>query len=181
MKLFEFLSTYYDAFEGKYDYLLRRYDSKSITNNELIKANNQFLTDLINTHAKANLVSKYVSVNSAEFETNMARVFGDLALVKEVVKVGSNLSDCFGYCGFSSDSIKITDGFSLVIDSSNLAFSHNDVRSMSDLISRNIRFRKVVYVPTKFDPAYQLPTYSLFGVNFHIVPGSKIKNPFVEI
>ncbi len=181
MKLTDFLLTYFDVFEGKYDFLAAKHNLKGVTEQALIEANNQFLTDLINTHAKADLISQYVSLNSPHFEQFIYRLFGDVELVKELIKVGSNLSDYFGYCAFVTDSSRLTDGFSLVIDSRNLAFSHNDVRAMSDLISRNIRFRKVVYVSTKFDPSYQLPTYSLFGVCFNIVPGEVTDYPHVEI
>ena len=180
MKLLDLIFAYYDVFEGKYEFLTKLQNSKSVSNDELIKAHNQFLTDLINTHAKSSLIGKYVSLNSPLFNQNMPPLFGNKPLVKEIIKVGSNLSEYFGYCGFSSDSTNISDGFSLVIDSNSLAFSHNNVHAISDLISKIIRFRKVVYVPTKFDPAYQLPTYSLFNVSFYIVPGTKIKHPYIE-
>lgn len=180
MKLVDLIFSYYDVFEGKYDFLIDKYRSESVSTDELINANNQFLTDLINTHAKSNLLSKYVSLHSIQFNEHINELFGDTELVREIIKVGSNISDYFGYCGFCSDSVNISDGFCLLIDSRSLAFSHNDVHSITDLISKNIRFRKVVYVPTKFDPAYQLPTYSIFGVSFNIVPGANIKYPFIE-
>lgn len=180
MRLIDLVFSYCDIFAGKYDFLHELHNKKRITNSELINANNQFLTDLINCHAKSNLLNKFVSLNSDCFNQNMEQLFGDHELVKEIIKVGSNLSDYFGYCEFCCDSISIAEGFSLVIDKHSLAFSHNDVHSISDLISRNIRFSKAVYVSTKFDPAYQLPTYSLFGVSFFIVPGNTVKYPFIE-
>jgi len=171
MKLLELFVSYYDVFEGKYDFLRDIYTANSISEPDLISANNQFLSDLINTHAKSCLISKYISLNTSRFDQNISSAFGNSEVVKEIIKVGSNLSDYFGYCGFSTDSKNPLDGFSFVIDSEKLAFSHNDIRSFSDLIGKIIRFRKVVYVSSKFDPAYQLPTYSVLGVSFYIVPG----------
>ncbi|WP_448211451.1 hypothetical protein [Colwellia sp. MEBiC06753] len=181
MEFFNSIVASFDIFDGKYDFLIDLHRSNNASEDHLIDANNQLLTNLINSHAKSDLISQYVSMNSQLFEQNMSRLFGDLELIKEVIKVGSNLSDYFGYCGFSSDSTKISDGFSLVIDKNCLAFSHNDVHSLSDLISKNIRFRKAINKATNFDPSYQLPTYSVYGVNFHIVPVEEIKYPYIEI
>ena len=172
---------YFDTLEKKCDSLIELHHSGEVSEIELIHANNQLLTDLINAHAKCSLMSQYVSLNSDLFERKIAYLYGEKEFVKEVIKVGSNLADYFGYCGFSCDSTNIFNGFSLVIDRNILAFSPNDVDAFSDLILKNIRFRKAVSTPTSFDPAYQLPTYSLAGVNFYIVPVSEIKYPFVDI
>lgn len=180
MKLLDMTLAYFDLFQGKYKYLVELHHSDVASKQEIINANNQFLTDLINSHAKSDLVSQYVSVNSHWFDENIGYLFEDIDLVKEIVKLGSNFADYFGYCGFVSDSTKLSDGFCFVIDSHCLAFSPNNMQSFTDLILRNIRFRKAIYVPTDFDPAYQLPTWSIFGVNFKIVPEQKVKYPYIE-
>lgn len=180
MNIFNSIFAYFDAFSGKCDYLLDLRQSALVSEKELINANNQLLSDLINSHAKCDLLSQYVSLNSELFENKIVRLYGDIELIKEIIKVGSNLSDYFGYCGFCTDSTNICDGFSLVIDKNALAFSHNDVHAFSDLVSKNIRFRKAVCTATKFDQAYQLPTYTIDGVNFNIVPVQKIQYPFVQ-
>lgn len=172
---------YFDAFEKKCDSLIERRQSGFISEAELIHANNQLLTDLINTHAKCSLMSQIVGLNSELFERKIAYLFGEKEFVKEVIRIGSNLSNYFGYCGFTCDSSNIFNGFSLVIDRNVLAFSPNDVSAFSDLILKNLRFRKAVSMPTSFDPAYQLPTYSIAGVNFFIVPVSEIKYPYIEV
>ncbi|MCH2056407.1 MAG: hypothetical protein MK214_07300 [Thalassotalea sp.] len=180
MNLVDSFYTYFDIFGSKYNYLVDVHNSALVSEHDLINANNQFLTDLINAHAKSGLLSQYVSLNSDLFERKMSFLFGNIDLMREIIKVGSNISDYFGYCAFCSDSVDISEGFALVIDRNSLAFPHSDVQAMSDLISRNIRFSKVVYVSTNYDPSYQLPTYSLFGVNFNIVPAEGKKYPFVE-
>ena len=181
MKWFDYIVNYFDAFDGKYEFLYALKNKDLVTNHEVIHGQNQFLTDLINIHAKSSLISKYVSLHSEAFRHKASYLLGDEELISEVIRVGSNLSEHFGYCGFTSDSTNISDGFSLVIDRSALAFSHNDVKSMSDLISKNIRFSKAEYKSTNYDPAYQLPTYSILGVCFNVVPVEEIKYPFVEI
>ncbi|WP_147301937.1 hypothetical protein [Thalassotalea euphylliae] len=172
---------YFDNLEKKCDSLIALRDSGAVSETELIHANNQLLTDLINAHAKCSLMSQFVGLNSDLFERKIAYLFGEKEFVKEVIRIGSNLSDYFGYCGFSCDSTNIFNGFSLVIDRNILAFSPNDVNAFSDLILKNIRFRKAVSTPTSFDPAYQLPTYSIAGVSFYIVPVSEIKYPYIDI
>ena len=181
MKWFDYVVNYFDAFDGKYEFLYALQNKAYVTNHELINCQNQLLTDLINIHAHSNLISKYVSLHSEAFKNKANYLFGDEELISEVIRVGSNLADHFGYCGYTSDSLNVADGFSLVIDRRALAFSHNDVRSMSDLISKNIRFSKAEYKSTNYDPAYQLPTYSILGVSFNVVPVEEIKYPFVEI
>lgn len=172
---------YFDVFKGKCETLVNQRHTKVLPESDLINANNQLLSDLINMYAKCGVVSQYVSLNSDLFDKNIAYLFGEKELIKEVIRIGSNLSDYFGYCGFTTDSINVADGFSLVIDRNALAFSPNDVCSFSALISRNIRFSKAVNTASKFDPAYQLPTYSIDGVNFNIVPVQQIKYPYAEI
>lgn len=178
MTLLKTIHAYFDIFKGKCDGLIKIKNAQILTKQELVNRHNQLLSDLINMHAKSNLVTQYVSINSDSFENDMSYLFGEKELIKEVIKTGSNLSDYFGYCGFCSDSLDIHDGFSLVVDRNVIAFSPNDVRAFSGLIARNIRFRKAVKQAKKYDPAYQLPTYSIDGVPFNIVPVAKIKYPF---
>lgn len=178
MTLFNAIHAYFDIFKGKCDNLINIRSSKTQSKQELLNCHNQLLSDLINTHAKSSLIAQYVSINSESFEHDMNCLFGDKELVKEIIKTGSNLSDYFGYCGFCSDSLDIHDGFSLVIDRNVFAFSCNDVRTFSGIIAKNIRFRKAVKQASIYDPAYQLPTYSIDGIPFNIVPVAKIKYPF---
>ena len=129
-----YFAAYFDSFEKKCDSLIALRHSDSVSETELIHANNQLLTDLINAHAKCSLMSQFVGLNSDLFERKIAYLFGEKEFVKEVIRIGSNLSDYFGYCGFSCDSTNIFNGFSLVIDRNILAFSPNDVNAFSDLI-----------------------------------------------
>lgn len=64
MKWFDYVVNYFDAFDGKYEFLYALQNKAYVTNHELINCQNQLLTDLINIHAHSNLVSKYVSLHS---------------------------------------------------------------------------------------------------------------------
>jgi len=180
VRLFNQLISYFDVFAHKCDFLQNLHQKNGVSKHELINANNQLLSDLINLHAKSTLLCQYVSLHNPEFDKQTLALFGNNKLVKEVIKVGSNLSRHFGYCGFCSDSPSILEGFSLVIDRKSLAFSHNDMHLFSNIIASNIRLRKVINKPTQFNPSYQLPTYSMFGVNFHVVPVQQITHPYID-